>query len=178
MREFVGRFRAYFLSAAFFSLVINLLMLAPALFMLQVFDRVVSSRSVETLVMLFLLTLVALLVMAYLDAIRARLLARAAIKMEKLLGPRVLGSMLRQSARSNRAQSMHGLRDINSLRAFLTGPGIVAIFDAPWVPLFIALIFVFHPLLGSVALGGALLLIALTALNERLSRRRAPPSRA
>jgi PrtD family type I secretion system ABC transporter len=151
--------------------VINVLMLAPALFMLQVFDRVVSSRSVETLVMLFVLTLMALLVMAFLDAIRARLLARAAIKLEKLLGPRVLASMLRQSARSNRTQSMHGLRDINALRTFLTGPGIVAIFDAPWVPLFIALIFLFHPLLGSVALGGALLLLGLTVLNERLSRR-------
>jgi PrtD family type I secretion system ABC transporter len=171
MREFLAQFRAHFVAAAFFSLVINVLMLAPALFMLQVFDRVVTSRSVETLVMLFLLTLMALLVMSYLDAIRARLLARAAIKLEKLLGPRVLANMLRQSARSNRAQSMHGLRDINALRSFLTGPGIVAIFDAPWVPLFIALIYLFHPLLGSVALGGALLLLALTVLNERLSRR-------
>ncbi len=171
MREFVARFRAYFLSAALFSLVINVLMLAPALFMLQVFDRVVSSRSAETLVMLFVLTLLALVCMAYLDAIRARLLARAAIRLESELGPRVLSSMLRQSAHANRAQSMHGLRDVNALRAFLTGPGIIAIFDAPWVPLFIALIFVFHPLLGAVALGGALLLVALTALNERLSRR-------
>ncbi|HEX9182056.1 MAG TPA: type I secretion system permease/ATPase, partial [Burkholderiales bacterium] len=171
MRELLAQFRAHFISAAFFSLVINVLMLAPALFMLQVFDRVVSSRSVETLVMLFLLTLMALLVMSYLDAIRARLLARAAIKLEKILGPRVLANMLRQSARSNRAQAVHGLRDINALRSFLTGPGIVAIFDAPWVPLFIALIYLFHPLLGSVALGGALLLLALTVLNERLSRR-------
>jgi PrtD family type I secretion system ABC transporter len=171
MREFLAQFRDHFLSAAVFSLVINLLMLAPALFMLQVFDRVVSSRSVETLVMLFLLTLMALLVMAYLDAIRTRLLARAAMKLERLLGPRILTSMLRQSARSNRAQSLHGLRDINALRGFLTGPGVVAIFDAPWVPLFIALIFLFHPLLGAVALGGALLLVSLTVLNERLARR-------
>ena len=171
MREFIAQFRAYFLSAAFFSLVINVLMLAPALFMLQVFDRVVSSRSTETLVMLFVLTLFALLCMAYLDAIRARLLARAAIRLEKLLGPRVLASMLRQSAHANRTLSLHGLRDVNALRAFLTGPGIIAIFDAPWVPLFIAIIFLFHPLLGAVALFGALLLLALTVLNEKLSRR-------
>ena len=171
MREFISQFRAYFLAAAFFSLVINVLMLAPALFMLQVFDRVVSSRSAETLVMLFVLTLFALLCMAYLDAIRARLLARAAIRLEKLLGPRVLASMLRQSAHANRTQSLHGLRDVNALRAFLTGPGIIAIFDAPWVPLFIGVIYLFHPLLGAVALAGALLLLALTVLNERLSRR-------
>src|SRR5512134_139810 len=137
MREFLAQFRDHFLSAAVFSLVINMLMLAPALFMLQVFDRVVSSRSVETLVMLFVLTLMALMCMAYLDAIRARLLARAAIRLESELGPRVLTHMLRQSALANRTQSMHGLRDIHALRAFLTGPGIIAMFDAPWVPLFI-----------------------------------------
>ena len=129
LHAFAARFQPYFVSAAGFSLVLNILMLVPALFMLQVFDRVVSSRSVETLVMLFVLTLMALMCMAYLDAIRARLLARAAIRMESELGPRVLTSMLRQSALANRAQSMHGLRDINALRTFLTGPGTVAIFD-------------------------------------------------
>jgi PrtD family type I secretion system ABC transporter len=171
MREFLKHFQAHFIAAAFFSLIINVLMLAPALFMLQVFDRVVSSRSGETLIMLFILTLVALFFMAYLDAIRTRLLTRAAIKLEKLLGPRVLASMLRQSAHANRSQSQHGLRDINALRVFLTGPGIIALFDAPWVPLFILLIFLFHPLMGAVALAGAVLLLALTVLNEKLSRR-------
>lgn len=171
MRAILAQFRAYFLSAAAFSLVINLLMLAPALFMLQVFDRVVSSRSVETLVMLFALTLTALMVMAYLDAIRARLLARAAIRLEKQLGPRILGSMLRQSAHANRSASMHGLRDVNALRSFLTGPGVIAIFDAPWVPIFILIVFLFHPLLGFVAIAGAALLLLLTVLNEKLSRK-------
>ena len=171
MREFLAQFRSYFFSAAAFSLVINLLMLAPALFMLQVYDRVVSSRSVETLVMLFALTLTALMVMAYLDAIRARLLARAAIRLEKQLGPRVLASMLRESAHANRSASMHGLRDINALRAFLTGPGVIAIFDAPWVPIFILIIFLFHPILGAVAIAGAVLLVLLTIVNEKLSRK-------
>jgi PrtD family type I secretion system ABC transporter len=171
MRTFLAQFRSYFFSAAAFSLVINVLMLAPALFMLQVFDRVVSSRSVETLVMLFALTLTALAVMAYLDAIRARLLARAAIRLERQLGPRVLGNMLRQSAHANRAASVHGLRDINALRTFLTGPGVIAIFDAPWTPLFILLIYFFHPILGMVAIAGAVLLVLLTILNEKLSRR-------
>jgi len=171
MRAFLAQFRSYFFAAAAFSLVINMLMLAPALFMLQVFDRVVSSRSVETLVMLFALTITALMVMAYLDAIRARLLARAAIRLEKQLGPRVLASMLRESAHANRSASMHGLRDINALRAFLTGPGVIAIFDAPWVPIFILIIFLFHPILGAVAIAGAVLLVLLTIINEKLSRR-------
>jgi PrtD family type I secretion system ABC transporter len=171
MRAFLVQFRSYFFAAAAFSLVINMLMLAPALFMLQVYDRVVSSRSVETLVMLFALTLAALMVMAYLDAIRQRLLARAAIRLEKQLGPRVLGNMLRQSAHGNRTASLHGLRDVNALRTFLTGPGVIAIFDAPWVPIFILIIFLFHPLLGAVAIAGAALLVLLTILNEKLSRR-------
>jgi len=171
MREFASQFRAYFLYAGFFSLIINVLMLAPALFMLQVFDRVVSSRSGETLVMLFVLTLLALFFMAYLDAIRTRLLTRAAIRLEKLLGPRVLASMLRKSAHANSSPARYGLRDINALRGFLTGPGIIAIFDAPWVPLFILVIYLFHPTLGVVALLGALLLLGLAVLNERLSRR-------
>jgi len=171
MREFASQFRAYFLYAGFFSLIINVLMLAPALFMLQVFDRVVSSRSGETLVMLFVLTLLALFFMAYLDAIRTRLLTGAAIRLEKLLGPRVLASMLRKSAHANSSPAQYGLRDINALRGFLTGPGIIAIFDAPWVPLFILVIYLFHPTLGVVALLGALLLLGLAVLNERLSRR-------
>ena len=171
MREILAQFRAYFLSAAAFSLVINMLMLAPALFMLQVYDRVISSRSAETLVMLFALTLAALMVMAYLDAIRQRLLARAAIRMERQLGPRVLGTMLRQSAHGNRTAAMHGLRDVNALRTFLTGPGVIAIFDAPWVPIFILIIFLFHPLLGAVAISGAVLLVLLTIINEKLSRK-------
>jgi len=171
MREFASQFRAHFLYAGLFSLVINVLMLAPALFMLQVFDRVVSSRSGETLVMLFALTLLALFFMAFLDTIRTRLLTRAAIRLEKLLGPRVLASMLRQSAHPNRSPEQYGLRDINALGGFLTGPGIIAIFDAPWVPLFIVIIYLFHPTLGVVALLGALLLLGLAVLNERLSRR-------
>ena len=87
MREFAGRFRKFFSYAALFSLVINVLMLVPALFMLQVFDRVVTSRSVETLVMLMVLAVGALLFMAYLDVLRARLLGRQRRTLEKLLGP-------------------------------------------------------------------------------------------
>ena len=79
--------------------------------------------------------------------------------------------MLRESAHANRGASMHGLRDINALRAFLTGPGVIAIFDAPWVPIFILIIFLFHPILGAVAIAGAVLLVLLTIINEKLSRR-------
>ncbi len=170
MQEFVARFRPFFVYAAGFSLVINLLMLMPALFMLQVYDRVITSHSRETLAMLFLLVTAALLFMAYLDLIRSRLLAGSAVALEKLLGPRVLGSMLRRAADPGPSESAHGLRDVATMRAFLTGPGIVALFDAPWVPIYALIILLFHPLLGAVAVCGALLLFAMAWLNEKLSR--------
>lgn len=159
------------MSAAGFSLIVNVLMLAPALFMLQVFDRVLTSRSMETLVMLFVLVIGALLFMAYLDMIRSRLLTAAAVTLEKRLGPEVLGEMIRRSAAPGGGDAQHGLRDVNTLRAFLTGPGILSIFDSPWVPIYVLIIYLFHPWLGTLALAGALLLLILAIANERFSRR-------
>jgi len=158
------------MSAAAFSLVLNLLLLVPALFMLQMFDRVLTSRSAETLVMLLVLAVGALLFMAYLDVIRSRLLTAAAVALEKLLGPPVLADMLRRQAGPGGMEGLHGLRDVSSLRGFLTGPGILALFDAPWMPIYVLVIFLFHPILGAVALGGALLLLTIAMLNEKLSR--------
>lgn len=170
MREFALRFRPFFVYAGVFSLVINVLMLAPALFMIQVFDRVVTSRSVETLVMLGLVTVVALLFIGFLDVIRSRLLAGMGISMEKLLGPRILGDIVKRASVPGAADAIHGLRDVSILRAFLTGPGIVALFDAPWVPIYVLIIFLFHPLLGVIAALGAALMLLLAYLNERLTR--------
>ncbi|HJT60978.1 MAG TPA: type I secretion system permease/ATPase [Burkholderiales bacterium] len=170
LQAFASRFRAHFASAGIFSLVLNLLLLAPALFMLQVFDRVLTSRSTETLIMLLVLCGGALVFMAYLDAIRSRLLNSAAVALEKLLGPPVLSDMMRRSAAPRGGEALHGLRDVSALRAFLVGPGIVSLFDAPWLPLYVLVIFLFHPVLGWIALGGALLLLALAYVNEKLSR--------
>ena len=170
LHAFAARFQPYFVSAAGFSLVLNVLMLVPALFMLQVFDRVLTSRSIETLVMLGVLSVGALLFMAYLDVIRARLLTAAAVSLEKLLGPRVLADMIRRNAAPGSGEAFHGLRDVNSLRAFLTGPGILSLFDAPWVVVYVLIIVLFHPLLGAIALAGALMMFGLGMLNEKLSR--------
>ena len=170
LHAFAARFQPYFVSAAAFSLVLNVLMLVPALFMLQVFDRVLTSRSIETLVMLMVLSVGALLFMAYLDVIRARLLTAAAVSLEKLLGPRVLADMIRRNAAPGAGEALHGLRDVNALRAFLTGPGILSLFDSPWAVIYVLIIFLFHPLLGAVAFGGALVMLALGMLNEMLSR--------
>ncbi|HSB49632.1 MAG TPA: type I secretion system permease/ATPase [Burkholderiales bacterium] len=170
LHAFAARFQPYFVSAAGFSLVLNVLLLVPALFMLQVFDRVLTSRSIETLIMLMVLSVGALLFMAYLDIIRARLLTAAAVSLEKLLGPRVLADMIRRNAAPGAGEAPYGLRDVNSLRTFLTGPGILTLFDAPWVVIYVLIIFLFHPLLGAVALAGALIMLGLGVLNEKLSR--------
>lgn len=170
MREFGLRFKPFFVYAGTFSLIINVLMLAPALFMIQVFDRVVTSRSVETLVMLGLVTVVALVFIAFLDVVRSRLLAGMGISMEKMLGPRILGDIVKRASIPGGADAIHGLRDVSILRTFLTGPGIVALFDAPWVPIYVLIIFLFHPLLGVIAAAGAAIMLLIAYSNERLTR--------
>ena len=176
MRDLVSRFRPYFLYAGLFSLAINLLLLVPPLYMLQVFDRVLASRSVETLAVLTLAAIVALVVMALLDVLRARLLAASGAALDRSLGPRVLDGLLAQTARLSGGAYLNGLRDVNTLRVFLAGAGLMALFDAPWLPLFLLVIFLFHPILGIVAVVGALAMLTLAVLNERLTR--APLERA
>ena len=170
MRDLVGRLQRYFAYAGLFSLAINALLLVPALYMLQVFDRVLSSRSEETLVMLSVGGLLALAMMAALDVLRARLLAACGLALDRWLGPSVLQGLLEQTARLGGAEHLNGLRDVAILRGFLVGAGVVALFDAPWLPLFLLLIYLFHPLLGAVALVGAALMLLLAALNERVTR--------
>ena len=171
MRDLVSRFRPYFLYAGLFSLAINLLLLVPPLYMLQVFDRVLASRSVETLVVLTVAAIVALLVMAVLDVLRARLLGAAGAALDRGLGPRVLDGLLAHTARLSGGAYLNGLRDVNTLRTFLGGAGLMALFDAPWLPIFLLVIFLFHPLLGIVALVGAIAMLLLAVLNERLTRK-------
>jgi PrtD family type I secretion system ABC transporter len=171
VRDLVSRLTPLFLYAALFSLAINLLLLAPPLYMLQVFDRVLSSRSGETLAVLSFAAVIALVVMALLDVVRARLLAAAGAALDRRMGPRVLEKLLAQTARRSGSGHLNGLRDVSALRAFFSGPGLVTVFDAPWLPLFLVLIFLFHPLLGVLALGGAILMVILAFLNERMTRK-------
>lgn len=155
--------------ALILSLVSNLLMLMVPLYTLQVFDRVFSSRSTETLVMLSIVTVVAIIAMTYFEAIRARLLLSAGMDLDKAIGHQVLSVLLDEVGRGQR-NDVANLRDVATLRGFLTGNGIVALFDAPWVPLFMLLIFLFHPLLGVLGLISSLILFILAWLNEKISR--------
>jgi PrtD family type I secretion system ABC transporter len=168
--SFFARIRPFFLYAGLFSLAINALLLVPPLYMLQVFDRVLASRSGETLAALTLAAGGALVLMAVLDVLRARLLAAAAVALDRRLGPRVIDGLLARTARLSGASHLNGLRDMSALRGFLSGHGLLVLFDAPWLPLFLLLIFFFHPVLGAVASAGALVMLAVGYLNERLTR--------
>jgi ATP-binding cassette subfamily C exporter for protease/lipase/ATP-binding cassette subfamily C protein EexD len=171
LRATSGALARYFAYAAVFSFAINVLLLVPALYMLQVFDRVLASRSEETLAMLSVGALVALAMMALLDVLRAQLLAACGLALDRKLGPEVMRRLLQLAARGGGAEQANGLRDVGTLRGFLVGNAVIALFDAPWLPFFLALIWLFHPLLGMLAIGGAVLMLGLAAANERFTRR-------
>ncbi len=162
--------RPHLVAALAFSLAINLALLTPSLFMLQVYDRVLVTRSVETLVMLALMAVVCLAVFGALDQIRARLLTMLGMAVERRFGPDLLGDLIVASARQAGAESAEGLRDLGQVRAFLSGPGIVAVFDAPWALVYLVLIALFDPRLGALALLSMAVLLGLTWLNNRLVR--------
>ncbi|MGR3541103.1 MAG: type I secretion system permease/ATPase [Hasllibacter sp.] len=151
-----------------FSVFVNLLMLTGPLFMLQIYDRVLASRSEETLLALTVLVAFLYAIMGLLDHARQRVAARFAAGFQKAVEGRVLSAMLRLSARA-RAEGMEvragALRDLDSVKGALGAPVFTAFFDLPFAPLFLAGIFVFHPLLGVIALGGGALLVLVTLLN-------------
>lgn len=165
LRRLLQSCQGYFVIAAIFSLAINLLYLAGPLYMLQVYDRVISSASEITLLMLTIALLMAFLALAGLDAVRARVLTRASIRLDQTIAARVMTAIIHRSAGAGGARSQL-LRDFDTFRQFVTGMGIHAIFDLPWAPIYIAVIFVLHPFLGAFALGCSILLILMALFNE------------
>nr|WP_246820110.1 type I secretion system permease/ATPase [Bradyrhizobium iriomotense] len=159
--------RGYFVTAGIFSLAINLLYLAGPLYMLQVYDRVISSASEITLLMLTIALLLAFMALAGLDAVRARVLTRASIRLDRKIASRVMTAIIDRSASAGGARSQ-ALRDFDTFRQFVTGTGIHAIFDLPWAPIYIAVIFVLHPFLGAFALGCSVILVLMALLSEWL----------
>jgi PrtD family type I secretion system ABC transporter len=159
-----------------FSFCVNLLVLAVPIYMLQLYDRVLASRSVDTLVMLTGIVIVALAVLAILDAFRREMLARIGNWFDERLQPMVLGAAFRSALRDDPATAVQVWRDLTSLRSFLASSAVVAILDAPWAPIFVAALFLVHPVLGVIGSAGAVFLLALAILNEVLTR--APIARA
>jgi ATP-binding cassette subfamily C protein len=161
----------HFLFFAFlFSVFVNILMLTGPLFMLQVYDRVLGSRSEETLVALLLLVIGLYGLMWLLDFARTRLLARYGARFQTALDDRVFQAQIIQTNRTREAQSVS--RDLETVQAFYASPALPAMMDAPFAPLFISVIFTFHPWLGWFAVAGGLFLIAITTLSQILTSRR------
>ncbi len=163
-----------FLALAFlFSIFVNLLMLTGPLFMLQVYDRVLGSRAVETLAALFLLVALLYGLMAMLDFARGRIVARFGARFQSQLDERVFDATLRRSLHPRaRAAPATALRDLESIQNLCSSPVLLAVMDIPWTPIFIAAIFLFHPLLGWLAVGGGSLLVVIALLNQILTRRK------
>ncbi len=153
--------RRSFRGVAFFSAVVNLLMLAGPLYMLQVYDRVLSARSVPTLVALSAFLVGAYLFQGVLDIIRARVVVRAAALLDQHLDLHVHRALVRLGTGA-RGEQPQPLRDLDQIRSFLTGPGPISIVDLPWIPVFLFVCFLIHPWLGLASLAGALVLCVVT----------------
>jgi PrtD family type I secretion system ABC transporter len=163
----LGECRRHFVAAAVFSLLINLLYLAPTLYMLQVYDRVVPTAGKTTLLFVTLALALALLTLSLLDMIRNRLLVRASQRLDAILAPRILTQMMAADS-GVAAQSM---RDFDSIRTAMASPAIAAIFDAPWTPVFLAVAFMLHFWIGIMAIVAAALLVTLAWLNQRATQK-------
>ena len=154
-----------------FSLFANLLMLTGPMYMLQVYDRVLGSKSEETLIALSLLVVFLYGVMGILDYTRGRIMARVGARFQADLDRRVFDAVVRKSAVAPDLRTQSGLADLEAIQRLLTSPVLMAFFDLPWTPIFIAAIFLFHPLLGWLAVGGGTVLILIALVNQLMSRK-------
>src|SRR6202162_817814 len=154
---------------AVFSGVINILMLSGSLYMLQVYDRVIPSRNIATLLGLSLIVLFAYLVQGYFDALRARMLCRVATLFDAGLQESIHVALATLPLRGVKPMLMQQpLRDLDQVRGFMSSMGPTAFLDMPWIPIFLVALFLFHPAIGLTALLGTAAIIAMTLLAERL----------
>lgn len=163
--------RGLFWAAGLFSAFVNLLMLAGPLYMMQVYDRVLSSGSVETLIALTALVAFLFGIMGILDLSRSRLMARAGARFQAALDQRVFRAVVRRSAVARDPVAETGRSDLEAIQRLIGSPLAQATFDLPWTPVFLAGLALFHPLLGLLAVGGGVLLIALALANQMMTAR-------
>ncbi|EPX86990.1 type I secretion system permease/ATPase [Salipiger mucosus] len=163
--------RPYYWFVAIFSFFVNLLMLTGPLYMLQVYDRVLGSRSEATLIALSVLVVFLYGMMGLLDYARGRVMARVAARFQSALDLRVFNAVMRRSAVQNDELAQTGLKDLESVQRLMSSPVLMSIFDIPWTPVFIVGIFIFHPWLGYLAMTGGGLLIVITIVNTIVSRK-------
>jgi ATP-binding cassette subfamily C protein len=163
--------RSAFIWTAVFSGMSNILMLTGSVFMLEVYDRVLPSHSIPTLVALTILATSLYIALGILDLIRGRILVRVGAKIDEAVSDRVYEVVVSAPLKAgDRGDSLQALRHLDNLRSFLSGMGPIALFDLPWIPLYLAICFVFHTLIGVTALLGAIILCILTLLTDVYTR--------
>ena len=171
LEEVLYQCRHSFISVAIFSLFINLLMLVPVIYMLQLYDRVIPSGSMSTLIMLTLMAMLVFVTMGGLEWVRSQILIKVSTRIETLLSERLYSISFKQSLYTGgQKASSQPLDDLTGLRQFLTGNGLFAFFDAPWIPIYITVMFMFHSSMGWMAVITACVLIAVAITNEKLTR--------
>mgnify|MGYP005852415709 CR=1 FL=1 len=161
----VASCRSQLVAVGLFSGVVNVLQLTVSIYMMQVFDRVLSTRNLDTLLYLTLIALAALGLLALLEGARSRVMQRIGAWIEQKVSPEGFARAVENQLRG-RPYRTEALRDLGVVRGFLASPAALAVYDVPWVPIFLVVIFLLHPVLGIVALVGAVLLFGLTLLNE------------
>jgi len=171
LAETLFSLRRTFYALAAFSGVINLLMLTPAVYMLQVYDRALVSSNVTTLLMLTLLVVGLYILLGMLEMVRSSVLIRVGNRLDMMLNQRVFTAAFERNLRRAGGNPSQALQDLSQVRQFLTGNGLFAFFDAPWTPIYLLVISLVHPLLGVITLIGSLLLVGLAWLTETSTRK-------
>jgi ATP-binding cassette subfamily C exporter for protease/lipase len=169
--QVLSTFKGTFITVGTFSAISNLMMLAPSLYMLQVYDRVLGSRNEITLLMLTLMIVGAYLFIGALELVRSFVLVRVGARFDMELNKRVYTAAFEQNLKRTSANAGQALADLTTVRQFLTGNALFAFFDAPWFPVYLIVIFIFEPSLGLFALCGTAILVVLAYVNERVSHK-------
>lgn len=164
-------YRGVLFATITFSVAINLLMFVSPLYMLQVYDRVLHSRSETTLLMITIIALAMLAIWALLEWLRSRVLVRAGLRFDEMISKGVFDRVVESTLKNPQARAEFALMDIDRLREFLTGSGLIALCDIPWMPIFLIVCFLFHPLVGWIATIGAVIIFALAIANEFMTKR-------
>ena len=168
LAEALADCRQHFMAAAVFSLLINILYLAPTIYMLQVYDRVVPTAGTTTLLFITLALAFALLSLSMLDMVRNRLLIRASQRVDALIAPKILKQMMAVDS----AAAGQAMRDFDNIRTAIATPAVAAMFDAPWIPVFLGTAFLLHYWIGILAVVASIILVTLAVTNQRRTQKR------
>ncbi|MBJ6727429.1 type I secretion system permease/ATPase [Geomesophilobacter sediminis] len=164
--------KTFFVPAAFFSLIINLLLLSPTYFMLQLYDRVINTRSEEALWLLIVLLFIALVVMGALEVVRSHILVTANNAIDAQLAPLVLNKTIEEATSPEGDQYRYAMKDLTTVRTFLTGYGMVQALDVPWLPIYMVLLYVMNPYLFYLLTLGSIIMVLLTMLSNSLTKQK------